>query len=156
MPPVDELGTVVIDGMVPAPLEAPREPFMAGMAPPGAPVEPFIAGMVPPPCAEGTLGIDDIDPDGVAEWPRELIEDIPVRDTAAPAWRASVLEAPDNIAAPIIVIAAMGIEAMRVERRPIGAPERAATGINTTRPAVSSTPVVIRPTGSGVSQPFKT
>ena len=67
-----------------------------------------------------------------------------------------MLEAPDNIAAPIIVIAAMGIEATRVQRRPTGAPERAATGINTTKPAVSSTPVVIRPTGSGVSHPFKT
>lgn len=67
MPAEDEVGTVVIDGMVPAPLEAPGEPFMAGMAPLEAPVEPFIAGMAPPACAEGTLGIDDIDPDGVAD-----------------------------------------------------------------------------------------
>jgi hypothetical protein len=65
------------------------------------------------------------------------------------------VEAPDNIAAPIIVIAAIGIEARRVQRRPIGAPERAATGINSTKAAVSSTPVVINPTGSGVSHPFK-
>jgi hypothetical protein len=67
MPPELELGIVVIDGMVPAPLEAPGAPFIAGMASPGAPVEPFIAGMAPPACAEGTLGIDDIDPDDAAD-----------------------------------------------------------------------------------------
>jgi len=67
MPAEDEVGAVVIDGMVPAPLEAPGEPFIAGMALPEAPVEPFIGGMALPACAEEALGIDDIDPDGVAD-----------------------------------------------------------------------------------------
>jgi hypothetical protein len=51
MPVIDEVGVVVIDGMVPALVAVPEELFIAGMAPPGS--------------AEGSLlGIDGDDGDG--------------------------------------------------------------------------------------------